>query len=146
MDGQDPTQQGTQGGAQAAQSRIPKEVADKYPQLEALIMDTESMTNEERDYWFQILPIMTDQQIQKLLGILEHEKDQLSKLDQEYEKELSKLNDKHLAEWKGEEAKAEREERQAVEASHEAEETAAEAELLSQLEDDEDSAGEYEAG
>jgi len=138
MDPQDPTQQ----GATQTQSRLPAAVAAKYPDLEALILKTESMTAEERDYWFQILPIMTDQQVEKLRGILLHEKDQLSKLDSEYEKELTKINDKHMSEWKSEESREDRIRRVAEEKSAEAQEKADEAALLGQLENvEDDSAG-----
>lgn len=130
----DTSQQG--GTAGATQPRVPEEVAKKYPDLETLITGTESMTPEEREYWFQILPIMTDEQIQKLRGILLHEKDQLAKLDSEYESELLKLNDKHLLEWKEHEVKEKRDKRAAEEAAHEAAEKAAEEDILKQLEDD----------
>ena len=120
-------------GAATAGGRIPADVAKKYPQLEALIMDTESMTVEEREYWFQILPIMTDQQVEKLLGILVHEKEQLAKLDSEYEAELSKLNDKHLLEWKESEAREKREQREKAEAQEEQSEQEKEAALLESL-------------
>ncbi len=138
----DPQQtQGTGSGAQptgqqpAAQkkSRIPDYVREKYPNLEKLINETESMTNEEREYWYQILPIMTDVQIQKLRGILIHEKEQLSKLDKEYETELSKLNQKHIMEWKDQERREKRETLAKQEEDAESEEKQAEAELLKQM-------------
>lgn len=129
------SQQKTRGQT-ATQSRIPEPIRKKYPTLEALILETESMTVEEREYWFQIMPIMTDEQIQKLLTILVHEKEQLAKLDKEYEAELAKLNEKHLLEWKEEEAKAARVERKKQEVQHEKEEQEAEAKLLQQLEED----------
>lgn len=122
-----------------SKSRIPAAVAQKYPDLEKLIVETESMTDEERDYWFQILPIMTDEQIQKLVGILIHEKEQLAKLDEEYESELAKLNEKHLLEWKDQETKEKREKLKSAESSAEAEEKAAEAALLAQLDNEEES-------
>lgn len=115
--------------------KIPDEVKKKYPDLIELIKQTESMTDEERTYWFQIMPIMTDQQIEKLKKILLQEKAQLQKLDAEYEKELKKLNDKHLLEWKEFEARKSREERQKAEAAEEAKEKAAEEDILSQLDE-----------
>lgn len=125
-----------QTGATATQSRIPEAIQKKYPNLEELISHTESMSVEEREYWFQIMPIMTDEQIQKLLNILIHEKEQLSKLDKEYEGELAKLNEKHLLEWKEQENRAEREKRQRQEKQEQAKEEAAEAALLQQLNDE----------
>lgn len=115
--------------------RVPAAIAQKYPDLEALILETESMTPEERDYWFQILPIMTDEQVQKLRGILINEKEQLTKLDAQYEEELSKLNDKHLLEWKEHESKARREEIQKQEAVQSTEDTQKQDALLEQLDE-----------
>ncbi len=132
-------QQQTGGGANPPKdekkSRIPDYIREKYPHLEKLINDTESMTKEEREYWFQILPIMTDEQIQKLRGILVHEKEQLAKLDKEYEAELSKLNQKHIMEWKDQERREKRETLAKQETEEEAEEQKAEEELLKQLEE-----------
>jgi hypothetical protein len=140
----DQNQSAQTGGAQPAgakpaqddakKSRIPDYIREKYPNLEALIHSTESMTKEEREYWFQILPIMTDQQIDKLKGILVHEKEQLAKLDKQYETELSKLNQKHIMEWKEQERREKRESLKTEEKEAEVEEDAAEAELLKQLE------------
>ncbi|HCW32284.1 MAG: hypothetical protein UT36_C0010G0038 [Candidatus Peregrinibacteria bacterium GW2011_GWF2_39_17] len=113
--------------------QIPPAILKKYPDLQTLIDTTESMTEEERNYWYQILPIMTDEQIQKLLGILTHEKEQLSKLDAEYEAELEKLNEKHLLEWKEHEAREKREKLHAAEHQANAEEKNTEEALLAQL-------------
>jgi hypothetical protein len=78
---------------------IPALVREKFPDLIQLIKETESMNDEERQYWFQILPIMTEDQIRKFRDILVNEKEQLSRLDKEYEGELKKLNEKHMIEW-----------------------------------------------
>lgn len=115
--------------------KVPADIAAKYPNLEALILGTESMTNEERDYWFQILPIMTDEQIQKLLGILTHEKEQLSKLDSEYQSQLQKLDQKHMKEIEEGERRAKRETLKKQEASHEKTEAKAQEDLLKKLEE-----------
>jgi len=93
------------------------------------------MTDAERTYWFQILPIMTEEQVEKLRKILIREKDQLAKLDSEYEKELNRINDKHIVEWKEFEARKAREKRQKAESAHEAEEAKAEEDILSQLDE-----------
>lgn len=63
---------------------IPKLIREKFPDLIKLIYETESMNTEEREYWLQIMPIMTEEQISKFRGILVNEKDQLAKLDKEY--------------------------------------------------------------
>lgn len=132
-DTKDPTQGGTidlrtmQGGQAAAATsstdpndpaqkfEIPETVRKQYPDLIPLILATESMNDEERQYWFQILPIMTDDQVSKLKEILLNEKQQLASLDKEYEQELKRINSKHVSEWKAYEAKEKREKLKKVE-------------------------------
>ena len=115
--------------------KIPKVVLEKHPDLVKLIKETESMNDDEREYWFQILPIMTEEQVQKLRKILINEKDQLAKLDKEYEQELDKLNEKHLIEWQEFEADERRKKLRAAEQKQEETETTAEQALLDQLQD-----------
>jgi len=78
---------------------VPDAVLKKFPDLIALILQTESMDDAEREYWYQILPVMTDDQINKLRNIIVNEKEQLIKLDEEYNNDLKQLNEKHLIEW-----------------------------------------------
>jgi hypothetical protein len=119
--------------AQATKFHIPQIVKQNYPELVALILNTESMDDEEREYWFQILPIMTEDQVQKLRDILVNEKQQLAKLDAEYETELAKINDKHLSEWQAFESKQQREELSKKEEAYEEQESTSEEELLKKL-------------
>ena len=122
---------GQQGGGK--QYNIPDAVLEKYGELVEKIKKTESMSHEEREYWFQILPIMTEDQVTRLRGILEEESKQLKELDSEYQGELKKLNQKHMQEWNEFEKKKEREARASEEASHEVGEAAAEEALLGEL-------------
>lgn len=112
---------------------IPQIVQDKYPDLVELIKKTESMTKEERDYWFQILPIMTGEQVERLKKILADEATQLAKLDEQYQGELSKLNQKHMEEWNMFEKKQQKEELVKKEQAHEVEEAKTQEELLNKL-------------
>lgn len=114
---------------------IPEVVSQKYPQLIQLILETESMNDEEREYWFQILPIMTEDQITKFRAILENEKEQLARLDAEYQTEISKLNDQHISEWKQFENEEERRKRQESENKEQAADEQAADELLQNLDD-----------
>lgn len=123
------------GMAKPEKFAIPKLVKDKYPDLIDLIKNTESMDDQERQYWFQILPVMTDEQIEKFKNILITEKQQLSELDKEYEDELNKLNDKHLLEWKEFESKEKSRAIQEAEAKSNEEEKAEEEALLAKLSD-----------
>ncbi len=114
---------------------VPPIVLQKYPELVELIKKTESMSDEEREYWFQILPIMTEDQVNRLRTILEEEKAQLSKLDDQYQDELAKLNQKHLEEWNAFEKKQERVARTEAEKAAEAQEKAEEEAVLKKLEE-----------
>lgn len=124
---------GTQAPPVQDKYAVPSLVKEKFPDLIQLINETESMNAEERDYWFQILPIMTEDQIKKFRDILVNEKAQLSNLDKEYEKELTKLNEKHMVEWKDFEAKEKRKSIATAEQASKDKEKADEEELLKRL-------------
>lgn len=114
---------------------IPDFVYAEFPEMVNLIIGTESMNDEERQYWFQIMPIMTEDQIVKFKEILVSEKQQLQQLDQEYESELNKLNNKHMQEWKEFEVKEKRRKLEEAEKASEEAEKAKEEELLKQLDE-----------
>jgi len=78
---------------------ISDEMQVKYPELIKLILNTESMDDDERQYWFDIMPSMTDSQIDRLFNILETERKKLDDLEIKYQKEIKSLNEKHLIEW-----------------------------------------------
>jgi hypothetical protein len=70
---------------------VPQLVREKFPDLVKLIYETESMNEEEREYWLQIMPIMSEEQLVKFRNILVNEKEQLAKLDREYSQESGKF-------------------------------------------------------
>lgn len=72
---------------------------NKYPELIQLVLETESMENDEKQYWFDIMPSMTDNQIDRLFNILDTERKKLEALEEKYKDEIKKLNEKHLIEW-----------------------------------------------
>ena len=78
---------------------IADEVQTKYPELIKLILHTESMDDDERQYWFDIMPSMTDDQIDRLFNILDTERRKLEELETKYQDEIKNLNEKHLIEW-----------------------------------------------
>lgn len=79
--------------------KISDESLARYKELIDLILETESMDDEERQYWFDIMPSMTDSQIDRLYNILDTEKKELQKLEVRYQEEIKNLNEKHLIEW-----------------------------------------------
>ncbi|MBI4994655.1 hypothetical protein HZC21_03355 [Candidatus Peregrinibacteria bacterium] len=124
---------GQQGDDLFAKFDIPETVKQQYPDLIPLILQTESMNDDERQYWFQILPIMTDEQVAKLREILVNEKRQLENLDKQYNKEVKRINDKHVAEWNAMKAKEKRQKLQTAESAAEKTEKEKEEELLKKL-------------
>ena len=77
---------------------VPDELKKKYPQLIELVLKSESMNDEERQYWINILPIMTPDQVENLRGILKNEREQLAAIDKRYSKQVKDIGDKKLVE------------------------------------------------
>ena len=118
---------------QIAQLGIPQEWITKDPALLQLVLKSESMKDEERKYWFQLLPVMSDEQVEKLRTILVNERDQLAALDSKYEADVRKLNDKHAGEWKVEEDRKRRQDLEAAERQHAEEEANQTDDILSKI-------------
>jgi len=78
---------------------ISDELQVNFSELIKLVLNTESMDDEEKQYWFDIMPSMTDDQIDRLYNILETEKRKLEELEVKYQQEIKSLNEKHLIEW-----------------------------------------------
>ena len=75
------------------------EIQAEYGELVKLVLGTESMDNSEKQYWFDILPSMTEDQVNRLFDILETERRKLEELEVKYQEEIKNLNEKHLIEW-----------------------------------------------
>lgn len=99
--------------------QISDEIQAKYPELVDLIIKTESMDDDERQYWFDIMPSMTDAQIDRLFDILETERRKLQELEVKYQKEIKALNEKHLIEWQEVQMKEAKKKAKAVKAADE---------------------------
>ncbi len=75
------------------------EIQAKYLELIELVLWSESIDNNEKQYWFDILPSMTNEQIDRLFNILMTERRQLEELNVKYQEEIKNLNEKHLIQW-----------------------------------------------
>ncbi|MBM3231381.1 hypothetical protein FJZ28_03585 [Candidatus Peregrinibacteria bacterium] len=113
---------------------IPDEIRAKFPDLIDLILNSESMNDEERQYWINILPIMTPEQIQNLREILENEKRQLQEIDKKYAGTLSAAQQREVVAKTEEERKQRRMERKGKEYAAEKKESEATDDLLKQIE------------
>jgi hypothetical protein len=69
---------------QTAALQIPDAVRKQFPELLSLILESESMNDEERRYWIGILPVMTPPQRDSLRDILTRERQQLRAIDSRY--------------------------------------------------------------
>ena len=75
---------------------IEDKIYDKNNELISLIFKTESMDDTERQYWFDIMPSMSKDQIKRLFDILDTERKKLEALEAQYQEEIKALNEKHL--------------------------------------------------
>ena len=114
---------------------IPDDVRKNHPELIEMILGSESMNNEERQYWINILPIMTPDQIENLQGILVNEKKQLAAIDRKYSKEIEQIGEVQLLKKVEEERRNRRTDRQANEGKSEMKEEEATEDILQQISD-----------
>lgn len=118
---------------QKNQFDIPKFVKENYADLVPLIIETKSMDDKERQYWFHILPVMSEAQVTKLRNILAKEKQKLAAIDKEYSEKLSDMQTKRISHWESESYKKKLESVKEQELTAEEQEKQAEENLLKEL-------------
>lgn len=75
---------------------IPDEFLITMSDLIVLILNSKSMDNsEEKQSWFNLLPMMNKDQIDKLRDILVREKEKLVEIEQKYEQKKDELKNKY---------------------------------------------------
>ncbi|MEK7218120.1 MAG: hypothetical protein AAB728_01500 [Patescibacteria group bacterium] len=119
---------------QAHGLQVPPDVAANYGPLIALIRESESMNDEERQYWVNILPVMTPEQVKNLQDILENEKEQLAAIDKKYAQEMGKIEQREFLKKAEEERRRKRQTRTTAETSHRETEDKAAEDLLKVIE------------
>ncbi|MFA6256298.1 MAG: hypothetical protein WC606_03870 [Candidatus Absconditabacterales bacterium] len=81
---------------QAEKFTIPDEFLTTMPDLIVLVLNSKSMDNpEEKQSWFNLLPLMNKDQIDKLRDILIREKQKLAEIEQKYEQKKDELKTKY---------------------------------------------------
>lgn len=113
---------------------IPDDIQQKHPALIELILHSESMNDEERQYWINILPIMTPEQIENLRNILANEKEQLAAIDKKYSRQIEQMGQEELVRRTEAERRSRRTARESAEAQYDAQDEARAEELLKQIE------------
>jgi len=114
---------------------IPDETRAQFPDLIEFILGSESMNDEERQYWINILPVMTPDQRTSLTDILETEKKQLKAIDKKYAKEIERIGAQNLIHKTEQERRKKRKERSEVEEEAEAADEKVAEELLAQIDE-----------
>jgi hypothetical protein len=121
------------GSDAASELTISDDLRKKYPDLVDLIVHSESMNVEERQYWINILPIMTPEQVQNLRDILDNEKKQLADIDKKYGDQIGSASEKELIEKTEASIVERREARSEKEEEHERKEDVQTEELLNKI-------------
>lgn len=75
---------------------VPPDIQGKYPDFIRMITHSDLMDNDEKQYWVDILPEMTTEQLEKLKVLLGSGNDKMDALDEKYRNELSELNKQAL--------------------------------------------------
>lgn len=79
---------------------IPQAFLEDAPDLIEMILRSKSIdTKEEKQNWFNLLPLMNTQQIEKLKTILVKEKTKLQEIEQKYEEKKMEIKKKYLMKW-----------------------------------------------
>jgi hypothetical protein len=113
---------------------IPPETQAKFPEFIELILGSESMNDEERQYWVNILPIMTPEQRESLRDILTNERMQLQAIDAKYAADAAKIGNEQYEKALAEERRKRRMERTSAESANRTREEKAADDLLETIE------------
>lgn len=76
---------------------IPVEFIEKMPDIITLILRSQSLSShEEKQSWFNLLPLMNEQQLAKLNGILTKEQEKLQEIEQKYNQKKTDIENKYI--------------------------------------------------
>jgi hypothetical protein len=123
-----------QDQSQASTVVVPEDLRAEHSELIELVLHSESMNDEERQYWINILPIMTPEQVKNLNEILTNEKTQLAAIDAKYSKEIEQMGQKQFVEQMEQERQKRADERTQAEQSAKQQEDQATDSILKQIE------------
>ena len=108
-----------QTGKTIADFQVPEKFFAEQQDLIAMLLRSESMNDEERQYWFNLAEVMNAEQISKLRGILNRECDKLAEIEKKYGPKQPTLTTAEITE-RNTEIQAKRSKRQADIAAREA--------------------------
>ena len=80
----------------AGQLNIPDNFLDAEPDLTVLILRSRSLAkNEEKQNWFNLIPMMNQEKIEKLRDILTRERDKIAEIEAKYEQKKQEIRAKY---------------------------------------------------
>ena len=80
----------------AMKLNIPDGFLEKESDLVILVLKSRSLAkDEEKQSWFNLVPMMNDDQINKLRDILTREKDKIAEIESKYEKKKEEIKEKY---------------------------------------------------
>lgn len=80
----------------ASEFSIPEAFLIQQNLLIQLILESKSLAeHSEKQNWFNLLPIMSDEQIEKLKDILTREKQKLEEINQKYTQKQTEINQRY---------------------------------------------------
>jgi hypothetical protein len=81
----------------AATFVIPEDFLAKMPDLVQLVIESKSLDkSDEKQSWFNLLPLMNDEQVAKLRDILTREKQKLAEIEQKYAQKKEEMSQKFV--------------------------------------------------
>jgi len=84
----------------ASKFDIPEEFLEIDAELVILILQSKALeTDDEKQNWFNLLPLMTEEQIYKFKDILIKERTKLNEIEQKYAEKRKELRQKQLLRW-----------------------------------------------
>lgn len=113
---------------------IPDDVQQNFGELVEMIKASQSMDDEERQYWVDALPIMTEEQIQNLRNILTNERQQIEAVNNDYEEGVKEDTRQFNLEFDAAKYQEKKQMWKKMEAEQEAKEEQSEADLLKEIE------------
>jgi len=119
----------------AATLNIPEDTIKQFPKLVEMVKASHSMDNKEKQYWIDVLPIMTDDQIDNLKEILNNEKKQIEAVNEKYNKDMKSTAAKAISQFNGAEYQEKKRMRLEAEKMAESEEAGVEEDLLAALDE-----------
>lgn len=113
---------------------VTDDVAERFGELVEMIKKSDSMNGEERQYWVDVLPVMTEEQTENLRHILKSEREQIEAVNSDYDEGVKE--DVKMFNLQFDSAKYNEKKKvwRAMEKKHELEEKAHEEALLKEIE------------